>query len=263
LAWYDEQLSKQHTLEEMLQLEEGRRATLNEWLNKQLEAYDLQNMTLAEQKDVWEEIARWAESYAVQYLPGIHSKLVEINNQQNAQAFTFRNIMLQSADGIANAFSNFFMLMTHGVRNLGTLFSDMLAAVEQRVMDILAKLAAAGIVNWIIKAVGIAVAIAAPEAAPFVGSVGGVGIPIGMAAEGGYVTKPTLLLAGEHGPEKITPLGRREGEGQHLHVGSINLGVDSLDEMSLRRLMRRLNSAYSHELWRGNLRLSGSRMGVG
>ena len=42
-----------------------------------------------------------------------------------------------------------------------------------------------------------------------------------MLAEGGIVTKPTLAMLGERGPEAVVPLGKRGGTEIHLHVGAM------------------------------------------
>ncbi len=52
----------------------------------------------------------------------------------------------------------------------------------------------------------------------------GLGIPVPALAEGGYVTKPTLALLGEAGPEAVIPLSKM-GSGQQYHTMSINISL--------------------------------------
>ncbi|MDP2731069.1 MAG: hypothetical protein Q8O55_11405 [Dehalococcoidales bacterium] len=72
--------------------------------------------------------------------------------------------------------------------------------------------AAMGPVGWIMIALSALVALA--SATGIMGKIfggGGGGAKIPAMAEGGIVTRPTLALIGEHGPEAVTPLGRGAG----------------------------------------------------
>jgi hypothetical protein len=75
---------------------------------------------------------------------------------------------------------------------------------------------------------------------------------------GGIVTRPTLSVVGEKGPEAVIPLHRLPdlaGAGAGGGYSPVfNLSVDSLDELSLMRLARRAFDAYNTEAWRANLR---------
>jgi hypothetical protein len=90
---------------------------------------------------------------------------------------------------------------------------------------------------------------------PIGGAIGGfVG---GLFAEGGIVTKPTIAMVGEAGPEAIIPLdqlGAGGVGGRGSVVQNFNINADALDENNLRRLMRRSSRALDREFWRGGLR---------
>ena len=104
-----------------------------------------------------------------------------------------------------------------------------------------------GIVNSFIRAVN-AIEIHVPEInIPFVGIVGGftIGFPdipeIPMLATGGIVTRPTLAMLGEDGPEAIVPLGAGGvgGSGGGINVtlqGDVILDGRKVGEVILRDL---------------------------
>lgn len=76
---------------------------------------------------------------------------------------------------------------------------------------------------------------------PFVGPVGGftVGLPdLPTFAEGGIVTKPTLGLFGEAGPEAVVPLDRLQGSTVNVYV-TVHGDLRADDEDSLADSIRR------------------------
>ena len=97
---------------------------------------------------------------------------------------------------------------------------------------------AIGAINRFIRAVN-AMRINVPRISlPFGGSVGGysIGMPrlpeIPTLAKGGIVTKPTLAMIGESGPEAVVPLGRGGGAGMTINLvinGDIN-GMDDFEQ---------------------------------
>jgi len=116
---------------------------------------------------------------------------------------------------------------------------------------------------------GVAMGIGASAAVMMVGAaatmmaaaviMAGVKVGLGLFGlqHGGLVTKPTVALLGEKGPELVTPLSKLgPGLGDTFNI-SQRVTVDSLDEPQLRRLARRTVGATGHELWRARLRRSG------
>jgi len=97
---------------------------------------------------------------------------------------------------------------------------------------------AIGAINRFIRAVN-AMRINVPRVSlPFGGSVGGysIGMPrlpeIPTLAKGGIVTRPTLAMIGESGPEAVVPLGRGGGAGMTINLvinGDIN-GMDDFEQ---------------------------------
>jgi hypothetical protein len=94
-------------------------------------------------------------------------------------------------------------------------------------------------INAFIRGVN-AIKISVPRVSlPFGGSVGGysIGMPqiptIPKLARGGIVTKPTLAMIGESGPEAVVPLGRGgAGAGMTINLvinGDIN-GMDDFEQ---------------------------------
>jgi len=79
---------------------------------------------------------------------------------------------------------------------------------------------------------------------------------------GGIVTRPTVAMIGER-PEAVVPLSSPAAPdlGARIVIENINLGVDGLDELSLRRLARRLPSAWGDEMARIGLRQRLGRIG--
>lgn len=83
-------------------------------------------------------------------------------------------------------------------------------------------------------------------------------IALTLLQHGGIVTKPTLAMVGEAGPEAVIPLNQMAGMGGgSFQFGPVNLSVGSLDELSLQRLMRRGMGAFGKEMWRRGLRGNG------
>jgi len=106
-------------------------------------------------------------------------------------------------------------------------------------------------------AVGMAAAAATMMAAAVIMAGVNVGLGLFGLQHGGLVTKPTVALLGERGPELVTPLSQvGAGVGGTIVVNQ-RVTVDSLDESNLRRLARRTVGATGHELWRARLRRSG------
>ena len=83
---------------------------------------------------------------------------------------------------------------------------------------------------------------------------------------GGIVTKPTVAVIGEAGPEAVIPrsktpevaagMGMAGAEPSMTYTFAPQLSVGSLTELDRRRLQRRGFSALQHERWRRGLRVS-------
>jgi len=97
-------------------------------------------------------------------------------------------------------------------------FTDAAKGAIADVLRMLAKL-------WTARAVGAFAALNIPQGFGFSAAAAGALVAAGAVtamAEGGIVTRPTLALIGERGPEKVTPLGRGGGAPIIINVqGSI------------------------------------------
>ncbi|HUS85035.1 MAG TPA: hypothetical protein VMX56_07810, partial [Anaerolineales bacterium] len=173
----------------------------------------------------------------------IYKNIDELDRQRNAQGITLGNIFLNAASDIESAFANLFRGMTRGVKDLGQLWSGILDSIYNEVSRIMAKM----VVKDVFSAIG---------------SIFGF-------AEGGIVTKPTLAMVGESGPELIAPLSKLSSlppsiSGQGIGGGSLesptvvhafegaSLSVDSLSDWQLHTLGQRLR-----RIW-GDLSLTDS-----
>lgn len=91
----------------------------------------------------------------------------------------------------------------------------------------------AGFIGKAIGDVGVGAFGAIGDFASFIGGV------IPRFANGGIVTKPTLALIGESGPEAITPLG--EGVGNTVNNVTFNISASISNDMDIRELASRIN----------------------
>ena len=76
-----------------------------------------------------------------------------------------------------------------------------------------------------------------------VGAVGGI---FGLA-EGGIVTRPTIAMIGEAGPEAVIPLGRGGGGGGGNYYTTINISATLKDEVDIDMLKRRIGEDLARE----------------
>jgi hypothetical protein len=113
---------------------------------------------------------------------------------------------------LGDVLSDFFRNAIRGTASL----KDAWNALLDIVADVISQLIAAGLTQWIGKATGMA---------------------IPAAQYGGIVTRPTLALVGEAGPEAIIPLDRA-GMG-----GTVNVTINAVDAPSFQRLLRQNPSA--------------------
>lgn len=99
-----------------------------------------------------------------------------------------------------------------------------LRAIAQQLADMLAKYAitaaasAAATMNWGLMAFWLGVAGVSVMAGASMGGAGGGGGGLPRMASGGVVTRPTLALIGEAGPEAVVPLGKGMGGGVTINV---------------------------------------------
>jgi hypothetical protein len=73
----------------------------------------------------------------------------------------------------------------------------------------------------------------------------------GAKAEGGIVSKPSLAMVGEAGPEAIIPLSQMGGMGGGL---TVNVGSFMGDEISLREFTRRIQRIFNEESRRSSFK---------
>ena len=59
--------------------------------------------------------------------------------------------------------------------------------------------------------------------------LGGTTIKVSKTAEGGIITKPSLRLIGEAGPEAVIPLSKAGGFGATININGNIYGVDADD----------------------------------
>ncbi len=291
--------------EALLQLQAARRQTLNEWLERDLSLLEDSRLTMAEQRDLLDEIIRKWEGLGIFVLPGMEQKLRELKDQLDMLTFGLRGFLLTYASDLKSSFADLFSGLMDGTAR----FRDFMASVLGMIRDYLAKI----IAQWVfektlgkllgmgtgdaaeaakanVKA-GAAMAVAGGlnvlagkamqsaaknmlsaasmmAAGSFGGGGGGnwlskaagiVGAVLPFLDEGGVVTRPTLAVIGEKGPEAVIPLshpaavGALSG-GQSPIIINQQLSVDSLSELGLRRIARRTFAAYGHEMWRASLR---------
>lgn len=109
-----------------------------------------------------------------------------------------------------------------------------------------------GSINWIIERVNKLIRSMNDIAAKGAGTLG-IQAPtmatIPMLAEGGIVTKPTLVMAGEAGPEAIVPLGKSGGYAGNTYIEiNINGGDTNAVRREIEKVMRPLilNAKISH-----------------
>jgi TP901 family phage tail tape measure protein len=179
----------------------------------------------------------------------INERLRQNQNETNILASETRTWLDDMRDnaipGVARAFEDFFTGLSQGAINFGNLFQGILQAIIQALIQIEAREAAAGI-------------------------LGALGLQ-----HGGIVTRPTLALIGEAGPEAVVPLGAGGAAGLHdlqasllaklwggprgeqqqnvyLEDGAIRLelSLDSLSPWDMYRAADRLADPFSRILMR-------------
>jgi hypothetical protein len=177
------------------------------------------------------------------------------------------NILVSQINMFSSRFGQAFSDMIMKGKNFGesmkALFTDMVGALIAAVVQML--------VQWVIyqvaqmalvaASVGMAATIAAAWAtaaamvslatmgANSVGAMAGIASTVGfskgisMLAEGGIVTRPTLALIGEAGPEAVIPLGKG-GAGTVINIEINNPNVSSMSDIDTltEEISRRLNN---------------------
>jgi hypothetical protein len=187
---------------------------------------------------------------------------------QQQLADQIAEIWTQTWQSVERAFADAIKGMMTGTTNL----ADFMRAIWDLVLTAISQIIAAAVVRWIneIAKVKKAMSEIGGGGGGFFGSLlsglgSGLGGMLGLGLgkllflqHGGIVTKPTLAMVGEAGPEAVIPLSQAGGMGGGaFQFGPVNLSVGSLDELSLQRLMRRSMGAFGKEMWRRGLRGNG------
>jgi len=96
---------------------------------------------------------------------------------------------------------------------VGTLFKVMAGLIKAEINGVI------GVVNLAIRGLN-SINVDIPDWVPFIGGKSfGVNLPqIPMLANGGIVTRPTLAMIGEAGPEAVVPLGKGFGGGMSINI---------------------------------------------
>lgn len=138
-------------------------------------------------------------------------------------AITLKNILISLTQGVTSAFSDFFYGIMQGTANFRDFMLQVLQTIERRLAEIAAQWV------WeqgILPLLGGAVAgggTVATAVAPAISTW----VPPVPAQYGGIVTAPTLVLAGERGPEAIVPLDRASNFGS-----TVNVHIHAIDAAS-------------------------------
>jgi phage-related minor tail protein len=147
--------------------------------------------------------------------------------------------------------------------SMKALFTDMLATLIATIVQMLIQWAVYQAAQWAMVAVSSAMAAATAAAwataaamvslatmgANAAGAMAGIATTVGFSksiatlAEGGIVTRPTLALIGEAGPEAVVPLGKG-GAGTVINIEINNPNVSSMADIDTltEEISRRLNA---------------------
>lgn len=132
----------------------------------------------------------------------------------------------------------------------GVLTKTLIPAIIRTMASLIAMLAAMGPAGWAMIAAGVVAAGLAitgliqylkgvGENAALIGAGEELGVPIVAGAKGGLVTRPTLALLGERGPEAVVPLAGGAGAINPQSI-TIHIGNFMGDESSLRAFSRKV-----------------------
>jgi hypothetical protein len=119
------------------------------------------------------------------------------------------NAVLQGQQTVAQGFANLGRTIAAGL--IDSVINRGLKVVEKALDEFLKQAQESGLWKALLSLLGIGVQTAAAALAPT--ATTGVGVSPTLAAEGGLVTKPTLAIVGESGPELIVPLSQLRGSG--------------------------------------------------
>ncbi len=129
---------------------------------------------------------------------------------------------------VARTFEDSFADLIVSVKKGENAFADFVGSVLRGIQRIAAQRLAKGVVNSVLGAFGVArQGAGATAGASGGGGIGGAIKKIFGFAEGGLVTRPTLALIGEKGPEAVVPLSRKFGqlESSGLSTSRVNVTV--------------------------------------
>lgn len=192
LALIDTELKKQHSVDEILQLQTARRQTMVDWQQKDLAVLDQQGLTLEMQRDLVTDLM-WKWQGNVQMLTLLTQLLQGINVQLHDSHLTVEGIVSDTEiwkqgflvffDSLHENIEKFGIGFRAVIRSIGDMLNSLLDAFRRKLLDILATQAAESVIGTIAK-----------------------WLPLIALQHGGVVTKPTLAVVGETGPEAVVPL---------------------------------------------------------
>jgi TP901 family phage tail tape measure protein len=197
---------------------------IGEAWQRDLDILDRQNLTLQEQRNlVIDLMAKW--SGAPEQLIYLGRKLEDINTQIAAGALTIGNVLRGATQGLQSAFSGLFEGLMKGTADFGAFMNQVLADIERQIAEMFAAKAVVGIFSWL-------------------------GI-LGLQ-HGGVVTRPTMTMLGERGPEAVLPLSEAGQFGATFEAGAIVVNLDpaGMDALSVDRLADRLMNSISRKMGR-------------
>ena len=164
-------------------------------------------------------------------LKEIEAEIAELTRVLEREAFTWSNLFRNAAQDWHSSFSDYFFDFMRGeIRSLSDLFADVLAAIQRQLADWLASQVVQSFLGFLGNAFGMAGLGGLQPSAAGGGAWAASRAAMPGLASGGIVTRPTLAMIGEAGPEAVVPLDRGGGvPGQPVNVNVTIYAMDSQD----------------------------------
>lgn len=177
------------------------------------------------------------------------TKMISLQDLLNNVVTTFQKGFAKAISGVITGTTNFKQAIADLGKQLISMVIEFFA--EWLIHQVLAKGLAVVAAAFAVTTAGLVAAAWAPAAAmASLATLGGNAVPASAAltgttalartlaipalGEGGIITRPTVVLAGEAGPEAIIPLDRASSGGNKIVIENINVTVDEdadIDEL--------------------------------